>query len=144
MVPIGTGQIRRNLGSPAGLTPHGNWRTAMAYVPNRDDPFLPPPSPSIEELRRREHIEGDFQLDPVLDEGPASRMRVGLYAVAIIVVLGALFYGLNAANNSSQTAGNTPTSAAPSNMAQQNTPPQPPVRNVTPGPNASPGVTTGQ
>ena len=116
----------------------------MAYVPNRDDPFLPSPSPSIEEMRRREHIDGDFQPDPTLQEGQASGMRVGLYAVAILAVLGALFYGLNAANNSSQTASNAPTSAAPSNMAQSTTPPQPPVRNVTPGPNSSPGVTTGQ
>jgi hypothetical protein len=116
----------------------------MAYVPNRDDPFLPSPSPSIEELRRREHIEGDYQIDPALDEAPASRMRVGLYAVAILAVLGALFYGLNAANNS-QTASTTPTSAAPSSMAQSMpSSPQPPVRNVTPGPNSSPGVTTGQ
>jgi hypothetical protein len=115
----------------------------MAYVPNRDDPFLPSPSPSIEEMRR-ERVEGEFQPDPVLREGPPSGMRVGAYAVAILAVLGALFYGLNAANNSSQTANNAPTSAAPSTMAQQSTPPQPPVRNVTPGPNSSPGVTTGQ
>ena len=116
----------------------------MAYVPNRDDPFLPSPSPSIEELRRREHIDGDFQPDPAFEEEPASRMRVGLYAVAILAVLGALFYGLNAANNSSQSASNSPTSAAPSSMAQSTPSAQPPVRNVTPGPNSSPGVTTGQ
>ncbi len=114
----------------------------MAYIPNRDDPFLPSPSPSIEEMRRRDRMEGEFQVDPELAEGPASRTRVALYAVAILAVLGALFYGLNAANNSSQTASNTPTSAAPSSMAQST--PQPPVRNVTPGPNSSPGVTTGQ
>jgi hypothetical protein len=114
----------------------------MAYIPNRDDPFLPSPSPSIEEMRRRDRMEGEFQADPELAEGPASRTRVALYAVAILAVLGALFYGLNAANNSSQTASNAPTSAAPSNMAQSA--PQPPVRNVTPGPNSSPGVTTGQ
>jgi hypothetical protein len=114
----------------------------MAYIPNRDDPFLPSPSPSIEEMRRRDRMEGEFQADPELAEGPASRTRVALYAVAILAVLGALFYGLNAANNSSQTASNAPTSAAPSNMAQST--PQPPVRNVTPGPNTSPGVTTGQ
>ena len=121
----------------------------MAYVPNRDDPFLPSPSPSIEDVRRRQDFDGDFQpdlklqADPTFEEGPASRMRVGLYAVAVLAVLGALFFGLNAANNSSQTANNAPTSAAPSSMAQS-TPPQPPVRNVTPGPNSSPGVTTGQ
>ena len=114
----------------------------MAYIPNRDDPFLPSPSPSIEEMRRRDRMEGEFQADPELAEGPASRTRVALYAVAILAVLGALFYGLNAANNSSQTASNAPTSAAPSSIAQ--TSPQPPVRNVTPGPNSSPGVTTGQ
>ncbi len=116
----------------------------MAYVPNRDDPFLPPPSPSIEEMRRRERVEGEFQADPELAEGPASRTRVALYAIAILAVLGALFYGLNAANNSSQTASNTPTSAPPSSMAQTNPSAQPPARNVTPGPNSSPGVTTGQ
>jgi hypothetical protein len=114
----------------------------MAYIPNRDDPFLPSPSPSIEEMRRRDRMEGEFQADPELAEGPASRTRVALYAVAILAVLGALFFGLNAANNSSQTASNTPTSAAPSSMAQSA--PQPPVRNVTPGPNSAPGVTTGQ
>ena len=116
----------------------------MAFVPNRDDPFLPSPSPSIEEMRRREQMEGEFQADPELAEGPASRTRVALYAVAILAVLGALFYGLNAANNSSQTASNAPTSAAPSTMSQSTPPAQPPGRNVTPGPNSSPGVTTGQ
>jgi hypothetical protein len=116
----------------------------MAYIPNRDDPFLPSPSPSMEEMRRREHIDGDFQPDPALEEGSASRMRVGLYAVAILAVLGALFYGLNAANNSSQTASNAPTSAAPSSMAQSTPSAQPPARNVTPAPNSSPGTTTGQ
>src|SRR5438128_823195 len=116
----------------------------MAYIPNRDDPFLPNPSPSLEELRRREQIEGDFQVDPELAEGPASRTRVALYAVAILAVLGALFYGLNAANNSTETASNTPTATAPSNMAQSTPSSQPPARNVTPGPNTSPGTTTGQ
>ena len=115
----------------------------MAYVPNRDDPFLPSPSPSLEEMRHRDRMEGEFQADPELAEGPASRTRVALYAVAILAVLGALFYGLNTANNSSQTASNTPTATAPANMART-TPAQPPIRDVTPGPNSSSGVTTGQ
>ena len=115
----------------------------MAYVPNRDDPFLPSPSSSIEEMRRRDRMEGEFQADPELAEGSASKTRVALYAVAILAVLGALFYGLNAANNSSQTASSTPTATAPSNMART-TPGQPPVRDVTPGPNSSPGTTIGQ
>jgi hypothetical protein len=114
----------------------------MAYIPNRDDPYLPSPSPSIEELRRREHIEGEFQPDLELTEGSASKGRVAAYAIAILAVLGALFYGLNAANNSSQTASNAP--SAPTNMARSTTDTtQPPIRNVTPGPNSQPGVTTG-
>lgn len=111
----------------------------MAFIPNRDDPFLPSPSPSIEEMRRREHIEGDFEPDLQLTDG-VSRGRVAAYAVAIIVVLGALFYGLNTADKSGQTASNTP--SAPTNMART-TPDagQPPIRNVTPG--VPSGVTTG-
>ena len=110
----------------------------MAYIPNRDDPYLPSPSPSIEEIRRQQR-ESDLQMDRDLSESP-STARVGLYAIAVVVVLGALFYGLNTVNRSTQTATSTP----PSGMAQ-NTPaaPAPPVRNVTPGPNTAPGVTTG-
>jgi len=116
----------------------------MAYVPNRDDPFLPSPSPSIEEMRRRDRMEGEFQADPVAAESSAGRTRVALYALAILAVLGALFYGLNAANNTTQTASTRPTATAPSSMARTLPSSQPPVRDVTPGPSSSPGVTTGQ
>jgi hypothetical protein len=112
----------------------------MAYMPNRDDPYLPSPSPSIEEMRRQERFDTELRTSELSDV-PASSGRVALYAIAILAVLGALFYGLNAANNSSQTASNP---SAPTSMAQT-TPanPQPPIRNVTPGPNSSSGVTTG-
>ena len=113
----------------------------MAYIPNRDDPFMPPPAPSAEELRRQARLESELQADPELREGPVSSGRGAMYAIAILAVLGALFYGLNVANNSSQTASG-PT--APSNMAQTNPAnPQPLNRNVTPTPNSAPGVTTG-
>jgi len=114
----------------------------MAYIPNRDDPFMPTPSPSIEEIRRQEHIGGDYRSDFQLTDDPPSKGRVAAYAIAILAVLGALFYGLNTANNSSQTASNAP--GAPTSMARS-TPDtaQPPIRNVTPGPNSQPGVTTG-
>jgi hypothetical protein len=111
----------------------------MAYMPNRDDPFLPSPSPSIEEMRRQERLDTELRTSELSDV-PASSGRVALYAIAILAVLGALFYGLNTANNSSQTASNP---SAPSRMARTTPDSQPPIRNVTPGPNSSPGTTTG-
>ena len=117
----------------------------MAYIPNRDDPFLTARPPGPDELRRDQKLDRELQADPELVEGPSSPGRVAAYAIAILAVLGAVFYGLNAANNSSQTASNPAT--PPSSMAQSSPanapPPGPPIRNVTPGPNMSPGTTTG-
>jgi hypothetical protein len=117
----------------------------MAYVPNRDDPFLTPRPPRPDELRRDENLERELQADPELVEGPSSPGRVAAYAIGILLLLGAVFYGLNAANNSSPTASNPASPNA--NVAQSSPtnapPPGPPVRNVTPGPNMTPGTTTG-
>jgi len=95
-------------------------------------------------MRSNPRLESELQADPELAEGPASPARVALYAIAILAVLGAVFYGLSAANNSSQTASNP--ASPPANMAQTSpaNPAAPgPVRNVTPGPNGSSGTTTG-
>ena len=51
--------------------------------------------------------------DPELAEGPASGGRIAMFAVAIAVVLGAVFYGLN--NSSINQAG---TSSTAQNTAQ--------------------------
>jgi len=82
-----------------------------------------------------------LQIDPELAEGPASSSRIALYAVAIAVVLGAVFYGLN--NSSIKEASTTPATTA-----QNTTPASPPaappgMRDVTPGANSQPGMTTG-
>lgn len=90
-----------------------------------------------EEIRRQERLkEMDSQLqpDPELSEGRASGTRIAMFAIAIAVVLGAVFYGLN--NTSINQAGTTP----PSQTAQQ-TPPANPA--PTPGANTAPGTTTG-
>jgi hypothetical protein len=64
-----------------------------------------------------------------------------MFAVAIAVVLGAVFYGLN--NTTVNQAGTTP----PSQTAQQTSPANPAappgMRDVTPRNNSEPGTTTG-
>jgi hypothetical protein len=100
---------------------------------------------------QRDHAENDPQRTDRLDDKqqsntalagePARGARMALYAIAIVVVLGALFYGFNTSTEKSATA---PQSTSPS-TAQNNTskpPVAPGVRDVTPS-NTQPGVTTG-
>jgi hypothetical protein len=101
----------------------------MAYQPNPNDPH------------RAGRIDNELQPDPELAEGPASGAKIAVYAIAIAVVLGVVFYGLN--NNTVNQAGTTP----PSETAQQAQPANPAgpsgMRDVTPPANTEPGTTTG-
>jgi hypothetical protein len=114
----------------------------MAYQPNPNDPYRA--GLSDEEIRhqaRLNSLDNELQADPELAEGPASGAKVAMFAIAIAVVMGALFYGLN--NTTVNQAGTTP----PSQTAQQTqpaTPAAPPgMRDVTPRGNSQPGTTTG-
>ncbi len=91
----------------------------MAYDRNPDDPYG-----SNEEFRRAARLDNEMQPDPELAEGPASSGRIALFAVAVAVVLGIVFYGLN--NTSMQQPG---TSTATNQAA--------------PRPNTQSGITTG-
>lgn len=112
----------------------------MAYQPKPNDPYRA--GVGDEEIRqsRPDRLDSELQADPELAEGRASGTRVAMFAVAIAVVLGALFYGLNNANVNqasttpdSQTAQTQPANpAAPAGM-----------RDVTPRNNSQPGTTTG-
>ena len=116
----------------------------MAYQRNPNDPYRFPDDPyrgsaADDEYRRAARLDNELQMDPELAEGPASSGRVAMFAVAIAVVLGAVFYGLNHSTinqaGTSSTAQNTPSSppAAPPGM-----------RDVTPrANNMAPGQTTG-
>jgi hypothetical protein len=121
----------------------------MAYErnpndPNRspDDPYRTGPTgrtdPTGDDVRRTARLDNELQMDPELAAGPAGGGKVAIFAIAIAVVLGAVFYGLNSStmNNpgTSSTAQNTPSS-----------PPAPPagMRDVTPRANTDQGVTTG-
>ena len=113
----------------------------MAYQPNPNDPYRA--GPSDEEIRqqaRLNSLDNELQADPELAEGRASGGKVAMFAVAIALVMGALFYGLN--NTSVNQAGTAP----PSQTAQTTpaNPAAPPgMRDVTPRNNTQPGTTTG-
>ena len=106
----------------------------MAYRPNPNDPFITPP-PGDDFTRGTDPMLPSDRFD---DSGPVSGTRVALYAVAVLALVGALFYGMSTATN--ETASNPPAS----NMAQQRPATAPPaVRDVTPRNNTGSGVTTG-
>ncbi len=88
---------------------------------------------SDDDFGHRSRLETDAQFDPELSEGGVSTGRMALFAIAIAVVLGAVFYGLN--NTSVHEASNAP----PTQAVQKPNPAQP-APNAN---NARPGVTTG-
>jgi hypothetical protein len=99
---------------------------------NPDDPYRS--NLTDDEIRRQARLDNELQPDPELAEGPASGGKVAMFAIAIAVVLGAVFYGLN--NTTVNQAGTTP----PASTAQ-NTERTSPA--TTPRPNSDPGATTG-
>lgn len=108
----------------------------MAYERNSDDPYRT--NRADDEFRRAQRLDNELQVDPELAEGRASTGRIAMFAVAVAVILGAVFYGLN--NSSINQAGTSSTA--------QNTPSSPPtappgMRDVTPRANTDQGVTTG-
>jgi hypothetical protein len=116
----------------------------MAYERNPNQPFQSADDPyrtnaSDDELRRASRLDNDLQMDPELAEGPAGGGRIAIFAVAIAVVLGAVFYGLN--NSTVDHAG----TASTAQNTQTSPPAAPPgMRDVTPrANNTEPGTTTG-
>jgi cell division protein FtsN len=112
----------------------------MTYNPN--DPYRA--GMSDEEIRRQARLsslDNEIQPDPELGEGPASGAKIAMFAIAIAVVMGALFYGLN--NTSVNQAGTEPSSKTA--QTEPATPAAPSgMRDVTPRTNNSqPGTTTG-
>jgi hypothetical protein len=113
----------------------------MAYQPNPNDPYRA--GLSDEEIRhqaRLNSLDNELQADPGPAESSPSGAKFAMFAVAIAVVLGALFYGLN--NTTVNQAGTSPTSQTA--QTQPANPAAPPgMRDVTPRTNSQPGTTTG-
>jgi hypothetical protein len=104
-----------------------------------NDPYRP--NLADDEYVRAARRDADLQVDPELGEGPASSGKVALFAVAIAVVLGAVFYGLN--NTTTGNQASNPPAAQTAQTTPANPAAPPGVRDVTPRNNAGPGVTTG-
>ena len=103
----------------------------MAYERNPDDPYRS--NLADDEYRRQARLNDELQSDPELAEGPASAGKVAMFPIAIAVVLGAVFYGLN--NSSINQAG---TSSTAQNTSQSSPP------GAAPGMrNTDRGMTTG-
>ncbi len=113
---------------------------ANERIPN--DPYDPNRSGlSDDNFGRPQRFDSDMQVDPELQEGPASTSKIALFAVGLALLLGAVFYGLN--NTSVKEAQTAPPAqtAQTQNSAPQTAPPG--MRDVTPKANNAPGVTTG-
>jgi hypothetical protein len=109
----------------------------MANERNPDDPYRS--NRADDEYRRAARIDNDLQADPELAEGPASNAKIAMFAIAVALVLGAVFYGLN--NSSINQAGTSSTAQ----NTQSSPPAAPPgMRDVTPrASNTDQGTTTG-
>jgi hypothetical protein len=94
-----------------------------------------------DDFGRAGRFDTELQPDPELAEGPASSGKVALFALAVALILGTVFYGLN--NSTVNQAGTTP----PAQTAQQTQPASPAappgMRDVTPRSNTDQGMTTG-
>ena len=109
----------------------------MANQRNPDDPYRS--DLTDDDIRRQARLDSELQPDPELAEGPASSGKVAMFAIAIAVVLGAVFYGLN--NSSINQAGTSPPAQNTAQTASQSSPPG--MRDVTPRANTDQGTTTG-
>jgi hypothetical protein len=113
----------------------------MAYQSDLNDPYRAPLGD--EEIRRQSRLnalDNELRADPELAEGSAGGAKVAMFAVAIAVVMGALFYGLN--STSVNQAGTTaPSQTAQTTSAHPAAPPD--MRDVTPRANTGAGMTTG-
>ena len=111
----------------------------MAYQPT--DPHRAPLSEEeIARQSRLNSLDNDIQPDPMPDEGGPSGAKVAMFAVAVAVVLGALFYGLN---NTSVNQAGTDHGARTAQTQPANPAAPPGMRDVTPKANSEPGTTTG-
>ena len=112
----------------------------MAHNP--DDPYRA--NLTDEEIRRQARfnsLDNGLQPDPELAEGTTSSTKIAMFAVAVAVVLGALFYGLN--NTSVNQAGTTPSTQTAQTQPANPAGAPPGMRDVTPRTNTQPGMTTG-
>ena len=85
------------------------------------------------DTRRAREFDDRLQVDPELEERRAGGGKLALYAVAVVILLAAVFYGLS-------RSGMENASTAPPTQTSQSKPATP---GAAPRPNSTPGTTTG-
>ena len=109
-----------------GGTDHGQPTHPQRSLSLPDDPYRS--NLAGDEIRRQSRLDNELQADPELAEGPASGGKIAVFAIAIAVVLGAVFYGLNNSSinqaGTSSTAQNTHRRHRRRRLANQPSPPQ--------------------
>ena len=119
----------------------------MANPRNSNDPTRSADDPyrsnlTDDEIERQARLDTESYPDPELGESPASGAKVAIFAIAIALVLGAVFYGMN--NSSINQAGTSSTTENAQNAPQKSPPGAPPgMRDETPRANTGQGTTTG-
>jgi hypothetical protein len=108
----------------------------MAIDPrNSNDPYRS--DLADDDLRRSPPIEDDLMAERA--DSQITGGRVAAFALAVVLALGAVYYGMNASSNNP----NAPSTASKTAPATQNSAQNAPaVRDVTPY-NTQPGTTTG-
>src|SRR5712664_3283021 len=110
--------------------------TFMANPRNQNDPYRAADDPyrsnlTDDEIKRQARLDSELQPDPELGELPASGAKVAIFAIAIALVLGAVFYGMN--DSSINQAGTSSTSQNAQNTPQTSPPAAAPgMRDLTP------------
>jgi hypothetical protein len=110
----------------------------MTHERISQDPFRPGFDADYRDRPKR--LEEDLQ-NRELAEGRASSSKMWLLAICIVLVLGAVFYGLN--NSSINEASTKPPPAQTAQTQPASPLPPPGVRDMTPKANTEPGQTTG-
>lgn len=97
----------------------------MAIQRNPNDPFRGDDGDPLRRTDRR--FDNELQADPELSEGPAGGGRIALFAIAVVAILGVVFYGLN-----SPTTTTTPTAqTTPAPVTNDTAATRPPVGQTT-------------
>src|SRR5205814_4030312 len=81
------------------------------FMVHRPSPYNPGNTNRSQEEMRLHNLDNKLQADPEMAEGPASGARIAMYGIAIALVLGVVFYGLNT-SGVNQTGTTTPNQAA--------------------------------
>ena len=107
------------------------------YFPN--DPTRPF---SDSDFDREQRFNDPLRFDPETAGTSGDGAKIGLVAIALALLMGAVFYGVSHSNVNE--AANTPASQAAQNQPGALPPAPPGMRDVTPRrPNTDPGMTTG-